>query len=109
MTFKLHKQSTNALCNNEVIEAFIWGGDGPSQKSYYVALKASNEKINWPQVIKTRKHNRVAVMTHPYFTSVSKSGNFSFSKIPDGRYILEFWHKELGIIQKRIVIQHEGF
>ena len=44
------------------------------------------------------------VAKHPYYAVTNQTGEFKIDGIPTGTYTLEFWHEELGLQRKSVVI-----
>ena len=46
----------------------------------------------------------IAVFDHPYFATTDAGGNFTFTEVPPGRYVLVAWHDQLGAIEREVVV-----
>lgn len=47
----------------------------------------------------------VGVVTNPYFSVSSADGTFTIDKVPAGKYTLEAWHEQLGVLTSAVVVK----
>ena len=47
----------------------------------------------------------VGVVSNPYFAVSSADGTFTIDKVPAGKYTLEAWHEQLGVLTSAVVVK----
>jgi plastocyanin len=47
----------------------------------------------------------VGVVTNPYFAVSGPDGSFEISNVPAGKYTIEAWHEQLGVVTSAVIVK----
>jgi len=48
----------------------------------------------------------VGVVTNPYFAVSGADGSFEIPNVPAGKYTLEAWHEQLGVVTSAVIVKN---